>query len=541
MINLLLSEEKYREIEEERTYAYTQHQLTISTAKDIGRIVNACAQLPQEHWPKISSDQRDWLASSVTESLSNLDLDDKIEQKEDDTWSEPNWLRPLLDIIDAYYIKVSDDLPLILALKAFSYGPINKYFCRETLSKSAENELTVLLNGTHQRIVHNVLMFLRTTTKMPVPVSNVLPKIALNCGYQWQLRAEAIDLLEGLAASTKTLDALSKDADSRIRDLALKKLVDQQHRPTICRRLAKLTDEELIQGNVEPPGYSPLDWIGRIKSEFAIKPLEDMRSRASKLALWSLVGSVAEVIARIDKPSAGRIIREQLLPDTPSNIRSHFEQRANHFERTARIEAAQQTSFEQIIEKLKGTTSMISIKVWCEGPSDVHIVEKLLRDLDQSEIARTIDNVGGWTNLMHKVPARMLDGCREAILIVDGDKGRNRSMAGRPYSKDAEKIKRRFAKHQLKLYVLERYGIEDYIPRHAYETVLGRDLSDYFPVPHDKNLKDHCKEVVPKGLPFNPKGHNEKVAQHISPKDFEGTDLMDILRDICNMAEVARR
>ena len=89
--------------------------------------------------------------------------------------------------------------------------------------------------------------------------------------------------------------------------------------------------------------------------------------------------------------------------------------------------------------------------------------------------------------------------------------------------------------------MLERYGIEDYIPRHAYETVLGRDLSDYFPVPHDKNLKDHCKEVVPKGLPFNPKGHNEKVAQHISPKDFEGTDLMDILRDICNMAEVARR
>jgi hypothetical protein len=126
---------------------------------------------------------------------------------------------------------------------------------------------------------------------------------------------------------------------------------------------------------------------------------------------------------------------------------------------------------------------MIRIKVWCEGSTDRPIFRKLFTEIGETEIAETLDFVGGWANLLsEQEPGRWLDGCRQAIIIMDGDEGRKLKKPKRPLTQPAKDLQHRFANHPLKLKVLERYGIENYLPQHAYERVLGRNLSTYFPI-----------------------------------------------------------
>src|SRR5260370_10300708 len=106
---------------------------------------------------------------------------------------------------------------------------------------------------------------------------------------------------------------------------------------------------------------------------------------------------MAGTIANMDKPRAAAIIRQQLR-QTPVDWREHFEQEAENLERTARVTAAQETPFDEVIKKLKGATSMIRVKVWCEGSSDRPVFSTLFRELGEDEIADTLDFVGGWGN-----------------------------------------------------------------------------------------------------------------------------------------------
>ena len=58
----------------------------------------------------------------------------------------------------------------------------------------------------------------------------------------------------------------------------------------------------------------------------------------------------------------------------------------------------------------------------CEGATDRPVFRKLLTDAGEHDMAAAIDFVGGWPNLLiEEQPERWLDGCREAVIIMDGD------------------------------------------------------------------------------------------------------------------------
>ena len=196
---------------------------------------------------------------------------------------------------------------------------------------------------------------------------------------------------------------------------------------------------------------------------------------------------------------------------------------------------------------------MIRIKVWCEGSTDRPIFRTLFTELGETDIAETLDFVGGWPNLLsEQEPERWYDGCRQAIIIMDGDLGRKLTKKNRPLTDQAKQLQRRFAKHPITLHILERYGIENYLPQHAYQTVLGRDLSAYFPLPHDRKIEDHFREHQPcwrrclnrlrgrKQPSFYHKNLNRQVAEHLATADVQGTDLATILNDVKHGAEGAR-
>jgi hypothetical protein len=284
----------------------------------------------------------------------------------------------------------------------------------------------------------------------------------------------------------------------------------------------------------------------------------------SKLALAtpSTAGSFGNSIA-IFNPETGQIENTTFIGSEPSMLapgrtppawQQHLREEANNLNRTARVETTQQASFDDIIRKLKGTTSMISVKVWCEGSTDRPIFRKLFTEIGETEIADTLDFVGGWANLLSEhEPGRWLDGCRTAVIIMDGDEGRKLSKPKRPLTKHAKDLQRRFAQHPLKLQILHRYGIENYLPRRAYEAVLGRGLSAYFPIPDSKKLEDHFREPQPfwqrlfnclrgqKQPSFYQKKRNEQVAAHLTMADISGTDLADIISEVHTDAEAARK
>ena len=71
------------------------------------------------------------------------------------------------------------------------------------------------------------------------------------------------------------------------------------------------------------------------------------------------------------------------------------------------------------------------------------------------------------------------------------------------------------------MYVLSRYGIENYFTQNAMEAVLGRDLTSAFPL----------DETRPVGVQIGGyrKEQNVAVIKHMQPQDFARTDIEDIL------------
>jgi hypothetical protein len=353
--------------------------------------------------------------------------------------------------------------------------------------------------------------------------------------------------------TSATIIALAADPDQSVREAAFRHLVANQHEATIRRALATLTNDELQNGETPFPESSQLDWIGKITAAFALDPLRTLRPRALALNLYRISSLITAAVANIDKPRAAQIIRQQ-LPQTPAGWRQHLTQEAEQLKRAARIEALQQTPFDQIIRKLKGATSMIRVKVFCEGSTDRPIFRQLFREIGEYDIAESIGLIGGWGNLRaEREPEHYLDGCREAIIIMDGDNGRKLRQRKQPFTDQAKEVLGRFKGHRLTLHVLRAYGIENYFPQHACETVLQRDLARYYPIPPDAIIEEHFadpKSLRPRWLnrifkrnsvSFYQKHRNQDIAPLMTMHDIEHTDLADVVREIQQKAQESRR
>lgn len=528
-----------------------QHQETIRTARNINAIAHACATLAKEYWPDIADEQREWLTHQVMNTLVGFDLAHSIRWETANQRRHPRGLEPLLNVADVYQLRLTNDVPVVLALRSWPYPAIANYYRRYGLSEAAVEQLGRLLDpAENDNVASNVFSFLRTTNHDDPGLRAQLARVALDTTRTPQVRLGATECLA--RHDTATLLILATDHDESIRRQAGRYLITQQHQSTIHDALTTITDADLQTAEVPFPNDSPLDWIGNITQSFAIEDLRRLRRRTLGLALWRVSNLVTSALAKINKMSAAAIIRGQ-LGEAPEAWRQRLTQEADKLERAARIEAAQATPFDKIIRRLKGATSMILLKVWCEGPTDRPVFAKLFRELGEQEIADTLDFVSGWpTALSEHQPDRWLDGCRQAIMILDGDRGRKRRNP-EELSDDARKLQRRFANHPLQLKVLRRYGIENYFPRHAVETVLGRQLPDsYFPIPFDLGIEEHFREPRSwwqrlrnflcrrKPRSYYGKHLNERTAKHVAFADIAGTDLATILNEVKQAADAVR-
>jgi hypothetical protein len=542
-----------RQHDEQEATTRSTHQATMRTSCDLYQVLDAFVRIPKEHYPDLTAERLDWLAQQTGHDLARLDLAHSVIWKGENIWTHPPALGPLLALTDYYNLFLVNDVPIFLALRSWPDEEIANYYRKHGLSADAQNALADLLGETgNDNITRHVLTFLRQTEYHDAAIRDILIAIATDVTRQG-LRTEAIERLASIAPTHPIFLTLANDQEPAISEQAFRHLVKQQHEPTLRRALATLTEYDLRSGEVPFPNATGLDWITGVTAAWAIDDLRRLRWRSLGLNVWRVTNLITATIAKINKNRAAATIEEQ-LKDTPKDTQQHWKQEAANLRREARIEAAQQTPFDGVISKLKGATSMIYVKVWCEGATDRPVFRKLLTDAGEHDMAVTIDFVGGWPNLLiEEQPERWLDGCREAVIIMDGDVGRKLTKKGQPYTNEAKRAFQRCKPHAITIYVLKKYGIENYFPQHACEAVLQRDLTRYFPIPAQKPIAEHFSEPQPlwrrtldrilRRAPrsFYQKRRNGEIAAHVTLTDIEGTDIAEIINELKTKAEQSRQ
>lgn len=368
----------------------------------------------------------------------------------------------------------------------------------------------------------------------------------------------ALTLLMQHGADDDFLSEVSRTgASENLRITAFESLIVRQHRPTIERALARLLNDEreLRRGEVPMPDQTPLDWMAKIRADFALPRLIALRERTLRLELSTVTQLVSNTIGAINRRELVGVIRQQLNVTPPNWQRWQLTQ-ALEQERTAAIEEGQRTPFDEVVKKLKGATSLNRLKVFCEGKTDIPLFDGLIGQA--GEVPQIVfGDVGGWPGLLDKEPDFLLLGSKAVIIVMDGDGGRQFSRSDRPLKKVAEEEQSRLARHGIELHVLRRYGIENYFPRGAVERVLGMDLSAYFPVPEHVGFTEHLSRDN-KGLwyrfrrwaaakldlkmpqprqPLYSKSLNSEIAEFIVlDRDLAGTDLLDLVQLIAARA-----
>jgi hypothetical protein len=515
-------------------------------------------ELKEDYWPEVSDTYRDWLAAEISKQLGILDLEKNVYWKESTLW-EPQILPFFMRLIDRYALRIQPDEPLVFVLTGWDTSVVGNYHKRFGLSDAAKSTLERLLkNPTSPQALEGIVRFIESSETWSQEIETALKDIASDPIDQGYVQVVALRLLVKHNVETAFIvNVLESTGNKDFHNYAFETLIEQGHRPTIERALARLTDQELKAGNVNIPDSSPLSWLVKIRSDFAWDKLASLREKALRLELPMLVGLITGALAKIDRTKTATLIRQQ-ADIAPQSWRAVQVAQAIEQERAANIEAAQRTPFDAVLAKLKGSTSINLLKVLCEGSTDEPVFRSLTEQIGSlSNIL--FDSVGGWGNLRAKPdPNVWLLGCKEAIMVMDGDEGRHLTKRGKPYTKIAKEERKKLSGLPIDLRILERYGIENYFPQGVFEKVLGIDLSAYFPIPDHASVVDQLSKSraswkykfrkfvakqlgFPKPSPKEPlysKKRNTDAAAHLNLQDLQGIDLFNIIHDI---GETAKR
>jgi hypothetical protein len=534
-------------------------QEQIANGRDFVKTLNSFSQLPESHWPELKIDHKTWLALEVSSFLLKLDLEHAI-RWEGDALSVPVALPLVLKVIRRYELTIDPDTPLIYATGSLDENLVADYAVRAGLSTAAKSLVETMLNQPRSPRAHAGLIgFTRSSKLWSDSIRDALIKTVLDpkpahCQID-ALRLATEHGLDDAFLVKVAADGASKD----LRETAFRILVERGHRPTIERALSLLIGDEyaLRAGESDLPYDSTLGWITKIRSDFAIHKLAEIRGKTLDFRLPRVCSIVTETLARINRTEAARIVRRQIPRAVPEWKHAQVLV-ANEQDRTAKIEAIQNTPFESILAKLKGATSMQLLKVWCEGPTDVPVLKTLLEQIP--DVPKVLfDFVGGWANLVNKDPHSFEHGCKESFIVMDGDLGRRFDRKDRPLTKLAREQERRLAACPVELHVLKRYGIENYFPKAILEAVIGRDLTPFFPIPDHVAVTEYLKDsngltwwqaiqrflvfrlhlrIKLSGTSLYSKSANEKVAQClVLDRDMLGTDLGVIISRIAERAK----
>jgi len=517
---------------EKRARLVAAAQEVITASSEFSKVFQAFHSLPAEHWPSLDSDRRDWLSRHIGGWLRKVDLANTIVWLNESQFRRPGNLHLVLSVLDHYGLRVPEDEFLVPALLGMDHYPVANYYKRHGFSEQGRTTFDRLFCPASLPVgaVSTFFNFLESTDYDSGTVGRALFEFATTPLKGCYSAAWAVRLLANRRASDEQLLEISqRSTDAQAKEQALDLLIDRQHVPTICRRLAALLedDQELKQAERPFPEETPVSWISKIRSPEAWTLLVKVRRRALELASPNIVGLIEATMATIDKAKLITVVKEQ-LDVTPPGWKETLAARILRYEQELRYEKAQATPFETVLTKLTTKTSMKRVKVYCEGPSDLPVFQWLrdqFRTLGISDLSA--QPIGGWHNILSPNYDfdPLWDGCRDVVMIMDGDKGRWLSEPGRPLSPNGVRLQSRLEAVGIKLHVLMRYGIENYFTQKAMEAVLGQDLSDHFPLDETRPVA----EQIPDGWDKN---RNAAVFEHMSLQDLGGTDLAEICEDI---------
>ena len=533
-------------------------QERLLTRRTLAEALVDFVELQPEHWPELPGAFRTWLAREISLQLGRLDLEHTVEWKDNSLW-QPHVLPLLLEILDRYELHIDPDEALVFAAMSMDRNVVANHYRRFGFSDDAKRTLERLLGrAPSNQALNELIRFVETAGIWSDEIADAMRAVVRDPADKGYVQVTSLNLLMQHGAEDDFVSQVYRDrTNTSLRRAAFEGLISRQHRPTIERSLGRLLndEQELRRGEVPMPNETPLDWIAKIRADFALPKLIELRAQALQLQLGTVTQLLSNTIGAINRRELVRVIRQQ-LDVTPANWHRWQMSQAIEQERAATIEEAQRTPFDSVIKKLKGATSLNRLKVFCEGANDIPVFDELVAQAGEApEIL--FGDIGGWPGLRNKDPEFLLLGSRAVIVIMDGDQGRDFSKQERPLTDVAKEQESRLARHGIYLYVLRRYGIENYLPRQAVERVLGVDVSAYFPVPDHVPFTEHLSEDN-KGMryrlrrwvastldlkmpqprrPLYSKSKNRDVSKLINLEaDLAGTDLFQIVQSIVQRA-----
>ena len=547
---------KHRDEDDERRRRHEGELATLRRSilenESLDEVLAAVLRLREEHLPEVDDARKIWLAGRVSARLVELNLRESVQWRDNTLWL-PTQLSPLLTLVSHYQLPLDPDSTLVDALMGWDSGAIPKYYkmhgfsavAKEVFEERLTNPPSAQGREASIRFVHETDIW---SGRIEAGLKKAMDEEALQ-DYVLVLVLETLtrhglsdDALENLAASAKS---------SQLRDYAFQALIERQHRPTIERNLSRLleADADLSAGEVGPMEGSPLNWISKIRSEFAWEKLAKLRGIALQKNHPTVVGLLTDTLARTNKFETAKLVERQvkLAPVEWQHVQKAH---AIRLEAEAKIERARSAPLAQVLQRLQGTTSLNLLLVFCEGSSDIPVFRTFLNQIRDVSNQVKFDFVGGWSQLPLKDPSLFMLGCKAAIVVMDGDQGRHLTKRNCPLTTIARRENARLAASGVELFVLNRYGIENYFSKQAMESVVGRDLTPWFPLAEDISVVDQMSEdfhpwtfkikrylarVFKLGAPASrkslyAKARNQEVAEKMcATKELEGTDLLDIL------------
>jgi hypothetical protein len=539
--------------EDTRKRRLADRQSALLQAPNLQSTLEAFSRLPESNWPDLPGDRLTNLANELSGVLNSLDLRNTI------MWSGnqvtiPSVVPIAMRLISRYRLEIRPDDAVAHIMIAMQEGAVAEYFKRVPISDSATRIVEQLLGSPRsERDWTAALTFLvQANIWTPAIASSCLDIVKNSSSNVHQL--SALQLLERNGVKSEDLVHVFKHGSSEdLKQAAFRMLIGRQHRETIERALDGILKDEtgFQRAETSHPFGGPISWITNIKAEFALEKLTKLRAMSLRFELQGNASTITGTMMQIDRKKTARIIRNQISM-APVNWQSAQLQLANDQDALVRIEAIQSTPFAKILNKLQRATSFNRFKLVCEGKTDIPVFRRFLSEIpDIPEV--TIIPVGGWPNLPDMPKEFFLDGCKDVMVVMDGDGGRKYSLKGSKLNPIAKREESRLSGLGVTLQVLQRYGIENYFTQRALENVLGKPVPVGFPIP------DHVKAVeylspddgqlwtrIKKFLKFKlrlpiplkgvySKGLNGDVVSKMSlDTDLKGTDLYEIIHEIAD-------
>ena len=517
--------DKWRRNEQQRQERTQRLEQTIATSEDASLLYHALAQVDPECWPEVDADRCSWLATFVGEQLGQLDLRTRIRWTSETELTQPRVLPLLLALVTRYELPVADDEPLAVALLSET-RPTRTYHQRFGLSDRAVAAIEELLEAadTPNPGLEQILSFIRSGGLRTPRIMAAIERITMDAARSLRIRDEAVRIM----AEGKDAEALLRVAPTLppdLRRLADDSLVEAQHRGTIERRLRSLLDDPatLKSGEVDIHIKNPLKWIDSIREPAVWATLVRLRQLALQRKLARVAGLLTDTLTAIDMKRTAQVIAKQ-IEDAPVPWQPSLRERALEMERDATIRKAQGVEFEGVLRRLKNATTLNRFKIWVEGPTDCPSVMELAHKVPGAEnLNIAVQPLGGWATMLSPQwnPGHLNDGCHDFAILLDGDRAYDYTKPGLVARYDSRAFLKQLRQAGIEVMVLDRYGLENYFPQHAFETVMERDLSAYFPL-------DPRKPVSKQIRGYN-KNMNVALAKLATLDDLAGTDLREFL------------